>query len=87
MRKNERSFGNRERFNRSVPRESLWYYSEDPHITSSGVSEEEKNAMKLDNYKKIIQEKNHQLISRAAQRNTFKRDVAFVVDWEMSDIL
>lgn len=87
MRKNERSFDNRERFNRSVPRESLWYYSEEPVITSSSVSEEDKNAMKLDNYKKRIQEKNHQLISRAAQRNTFKRDVAFVVDWEMSDIL
>lgn len=87
MRKDERSFDNRERFNRSVPRESLWYYSEDPVITSSSVSEEEKNVMKLDGYKKIIQQKNHQLISRAAQRNTFKREVAFVVDWEMSDIL
>lgn len=87
MRKSERSFENRERYNRNVPRESLWYYSEEPATPSSNVSEEEKNANKLESYKKIIQEKNRQLISRAAQRNTFKRDVAFVVDWEISDIL
>ncbi|MBC8005351.1 MAG: hypothetical protein H7X84_07740 [Verrucomicrobia bacterium] len=89
MRKRERSFENRERFNQSVPRESLWYYSEDPVNTSSSISddEEKENEIKIGNYKKIVQQKNIQLISKAAQRNTFKRDIAFVVDWELSDIL
>lgn len=88
MRKRERSFENRERFNQSVPRESLWYYSEDPVNTSSSISDEEReNEIKIGNYKKIVQQKNIQLISKAAQRNTFKRDIAFVVDWELSDIL
>lgn len=88
MRKRERSFENRERFNQSVPRESLWYYSEDPVNTSSSISddEERENEIKMGNYKKIVQQKNIQLISKAAQRNTFKRDIAFVVDWELSDI-
>jgi len=85
MKKRERSFDNREPFNQSVPRESLWYYSEEPVNASS--EDEKENAIKMGHYKKFIQEKNHQLISKSAQRNTFKRDIAFVVDWEMSDVL
>lgn len=85
MRNRERSFENRERFNQSVPRESLWYYSEDPIDPSSSYSEEEEKEEATRKYKQLIQERNNQLISKAALRNTFKRK--FVVDWEMSDIL
>jgi len=85
MKKRERSFDNREPYNQSVPRESLWYYSEEPVNTSSRISEEIEMEEAALNYKKLIQERNHQLILRSAQRNTFKR--TFVVDWEMSDIL
>ena len=85
MKKRERSFDNREPYNQSVPRESLWYYSEGPINVSSRISEEREIEEAAMNYKRLIQERNHQLISRSAQRNTFKR--TFVVDWEMSDIL
>lgn len=85
MNKRERSFDNREPYNQSVPRESLWYYSEEPANATSSNSEERELEAASNDYKRLIQQRNHQLISRSAQRNTFKR--SFVVDWEMSDIL
>jgi len=86
MKKREKIMGINEHSKGRIVREKLWYFSEENADSSNSVKEVN-DLEKPDSYSKIIRGRNDHLTPRSIGRNRFKRDNAFVVDWQLSDSL
>jgi hypothetical protein len=82
MKTRKRIIGNREQSNENVPMSSLWYFNEDSVANLPLVRE--KKTGKHDSLK-VANEKKEHLVSIPPERNIFKRENSFVVDWQLSD--
>lgn len=76
----------KEQLNERMVRENFWYFNEETANNFSPTLEE-KGSERLEVEKKIIKGKNEHSIPRSIGRIRFKRECAFVVDWQLSDSL
>jgi len=72
--------------NEKMVMENLWYYSEGMQ-NSYSPKQEEVNSGKLDGSKKITKDKYENFTPKTFIKNKFKREVSFVVDWQLSESL
>jgi hypothetical protein len=82
MRTRERIFSIRKQSKDRVPRENLWFFSEDSVLNSSKIPE--KKAGKSDSLR-VINENYNPFMSKTSERNKLKKECLFVVDWQMSE--
>lgn len=78
--------GIKEQSNDRMVRENFWYINEETANNFSPIPEE-RDPERLEIEKKIIKGKNEHSIPRSIGRNRFKRECAFVVDWQLADSL
>ena len=76
--------GIREQSNERMVKENLWYFNEESANNFSS-KEEDRDSRKVDSGKKTIKPKDNHLIPKPIGRNRFKRELSFVVDWQLSD--
>jgi len=86
MKKKKKIITISEQLNERIVRGNLWYYNDDIKKSYS-PKQEEVDSGKLVSYKKITKEKYENFTPRSPGRNKLKREVSFVVDWQLSDSL
>ena len=67
-------------------RENLWYFSEEI-VNSFSPKKEEVDSGKLEGYKQMTQGRFENFTPKSLGKNNLKREVSFVVDWQLSDSL
>jgi hypothetical protein len=83
MRKRERLISIRRQSAGNVSRENLWFFNDDNALDSSPIPEKKSGKRDIS---RVINENYDSFISKPSEKNKFKKECAFVVDWQLSDI-
>lgn len=70
--------------NGRIVRENLWYFSEES-VKGFSPKKEEVDSGKHEGYKQITKGKFENYTSKSLGKTNLKREVSFVVDWQLSD--
>lgn len=65
-------------------KENLWFFSEEI-VGSFSPSVEQEDSGNPEKYSRIIKEKNGHLVPKAIEKDRFKRECSFVVEWQLED--